>query len=204
MQIERVATHEAGHAVAALAVGLDLVLATIDPAVAPEDMAGLVRLADRSSSSPLHELSAFALHNIVSTAPILDSEIIRAATYCYARTVVTVAATSAERLFYPEHEPMEAGGDDDAAIDVANRMSNRPVHFLWCARRDAKRIVKSNRHQIEILAEALLEYQTLSGAEIEAVLSGRFNRRKQQWAATIASANLFEISHGGLQRLGIA
>jgi cell division protease FtsH len=50
--------------------------------------------------------------------------------------------------------------------------------LVECARDEAKRILTRNRTNLDVLAKGLLEYETLSGDEIERLLAGRLPIRE--------------------------
>jgi hypothetical protein len=113
----------------------------------------------------------------------------------YAHTVVTVAGTEAEILLLPDR-PSMIGNDSD--VEKATFLSGffpRPAAVLEHARADAANILAARR-QVEAIARALLGMKTMSGAEIDDVLSVtpalRAERaRRRRWAATVESAGKF-------------
>jgi hypothetical protein len=107
---------------------------------------------------------------------------------------------AAERLFFPDRSPsvMVAANDLRAEKYLASLFANQAA-FLDCARADAEQILTVSRHQVEAVAEALLEHKTLCGAEIDDILSESLTpalraeraRRRRWTAAMAASAGAF-------------
>jgi hypothetical protein len=88
------------------------------------------------------------------------------------------------------------------AGSVPSRNTQGPQRFSNSQRTEAAVILAANKHQVEAIAEALLEQKTLDGAEIEAIISGRPDvLHKKQWAASIANAELFGRTFGALSKL---
>ena len=120
----------------------------------------------------------------------------------YARTIAAMAGTEAERLLLPDRPPPQTGntGDMKAATHYTGFFTNNPAAILDKATSDAARILAARRHQVEAVARALLEQKTLSGAEIDDVLSEsvtpamRAERsRRRNWSATVERAGAFGI-----------
>ncbi len=59
---------------------------------------------------------------------------------------------------------------------------------------EAKRILSEHRDQLEIIAQALLKYETLSGAEIDALLRGEELQREGAVDDMAAARRLFRGS----------
>ena len=67
------------------------------------------------------------------------------------------------------HSVTQQKNVSDATAKVIDEEIRRIVDGAY---RDARRILEENRHELETLAKGLLEYETLSGDEIKALLAG--------------------------------
>jgi hypothetical protein len=212
-KLRRVAGHEAGHVVADRACGLSIDLATIDPEVAGAGRAGCVfGTPDNFNSKQLWEFSDHTLGELMPDPLIIDSYRISAATcfHCYARTIACLAGTEAERILFPERTPMDAGSDIKAATGFATVFAHKATAaWLTFARADAAKILAARKHQVEAVADVLIECKTLDGAEIDNILAGMSlaqmveRARRKQMATMTANAALFTASHGGMTRLNL-
>jgi ATP-dependent Zn protease len=188
----RTAVHEAGHVVTALACGLLIDGATIDPEVAGPGAAGCVWLTpDNLDCKPLREFSDASLDR-----PSLDGRLLSstAGALVYAKTINLFAGAAAERLIFSD----QTDGDQNdvrAATFYANLFPD-PETFLTRALVDAERILSVNRRQVEAVAAALLERKTLDAEEIEDVISLTpamiaERARRRRWAVMTVNAGSF-------------
>jgi hypothetical protein len=209
LKLERIAAHEGGHAIARLACGLSLVGITIDREVArsktaSENTAGCVwGLPDNYACNPLEAFSDVPLHELAG-----EEFSFATCVFCYARTISFLAGREAERIFFDQPPDSYSGSDVQAAAFLVTTITNTrkaALVLLDHARIDAARILAARKHQVEIIAAALLEQKTLDGQEIDAILSGRPDAlRRKRWTATAASAELFKtMTDGGLKRLNL-
>jgi hypothetical protein len=209
-RLKGTARHEAAHVVAHHACGHPVERATIDPAIAGPGNAGAVWSPHESlDSKQLHEFSDITLHELTKPPRAkLESQPLSAATcvLIYGRLIAVLAGLEADRL---SGRPANLSRSDvRQAAFYAGCIAGTHAAVLVLidrARVDAKRILVTNKQQVDIVAAALLEYKTLNAEEIDTVLSGRPNAlRQKRWDAMAASPALFTtMTGGGLKLLAI-
>jgi hypothetical protein len=205
-RLKRTAGHEAGHVIAAVACGLKIDGATIDPEKAGPGKAGCVwnHLGNPDEVRPLKEFSDAPLFELVP--PCADDftadEITAAAKLritLYAQTIQALAGVEGARLLFPDRTPSASATDMQQAVAHAKLIASdlkAALALLDFARVDAARILTVRRRQLEAVSTALFEHKTLDGAEIADILAGRSLQRKR-WDAMAESAALFMTMTGG-------
>jgi hypothetical protein len=179
--------------------------ATIDREVAGPGRAGCVQLTPNSLDClPLEQFSDVSLPG---SLPVDGRPLSRGTcVLLYAKTINSLAGKEAERLLSGRFTEISSSSDMLKATFLASYFPE-PASFLGHARRDAASILAARRHQVEAVAEALIEDKTLDRADIDDVLSEfspalRVERaRRRQWAAMAATAEQFRMMTGGLVRL---
>src|ERR1700730_11417537 len=186
----RSAGHEAGHVIVRRTLGTPVEGVTIDRDIAGPGRKGCVWSPDsREASSP--------------------------EAYFAQRVVELAGGMAAERLLWPDRPPKFARSDTRKAIGFASRMCDRSrksvAALLESARTEAARILAAHRAALEAVTLALLERQTLDGAEIDQIIleaelspAMRVEKlRREQMKEMMAGAEAFRIVHGGLQMLRV-
>jgi cell division protease FtsH len=202
---ELTAYHEAGHAVVSLnCLNTDPIhKATIIPRGRALGM--VMRLPEKDQFSvtraKLHDDLAVAMggrvaeeiifgYNKVTTGASSDIE----QATSMARNMVTRWGLSDKvgPVYYGK-DPMEKhyGVSTEEFSDETSKLIDFEVkRIVEEARARAEEILKSKRDSLEKLAQSLLEYETLSGEEIKALLAGKEIRKYEDIEATIGQANL--------------
>jgi hypothetical protein len=168
----RVAVHESGHAVVARCFDMPLGGVTIvagenysgmcwGPAGRPSKLGGSDEICTQAQAlmPPLGESRSDACEMLV---------------YAHSRVIEIVAGSESERLFCTDAPPLEALQDQQDAEQFARLMCVHPDavdDFIAYARREAALLLNEHASVVHALAEALLEAQTLDGAQIDAVLA---------------------------------
>jgi ATP-dependent Zn protease len=97
------------------------------------------------------------------------------------QVIHSYAGLEAERLFFPEADADNAHNDELQAFDLLRVCPPRGCRIigdeaylarLEALRREARRLVKRFRPQLEIVADALMERETLSGEQLAELLGG--------------------------------
>jgi hypothetical protein len=212
-RIKRTSAHEAGHVVAALAVGLSIDGASCDPVAAGPGRNGCIWLTPNDyTCKPLWKFSSFMLHELrqVPLAKIEGKPLsVVTFVFFYAKTICLMAGKEAERLLFDQVPAnLWSSSDMRGAAFLASTITGTHKAALTLidrARADAKRILVANRTSVESLAAALLKEGTLDAEQIEAVISGRHDvLQRKQWSMTAAGAAQFmAMTGGGLKPLAI-
>jgi ATP-dependent Zn protease len=212
-KLERIAAHEAGHVITALSCGLAVDGATIAPEKAGAGNAGCVwsnpgscpdiRPLEEFSDAPLFELVRSCADDFTA-AEVIEAN--RLHVTIYARIIQALAGVESDRLFFPDRNPLAATTDMQQAMAHARLIAidlKAALALIDRARADARHILIANKHQVDIVVEALLEHKTLDGAEIAAVLAGRSLRRKRLDAMAASAEMFLAMTGGGLKPLVI-
>jgi cell division protease FtsH len=72
------------------------------------------------------------------------------------------------------------GGRSNISEQTANLIDAEIKRLLTTAYDEAKKILTENRQELEVLAQALMEYETLTGVEIQDILAGKKLDRSEQ------------------------
>jgi hypothetical protein len=116
----------------------------------------------------------------------------------YARAIMFLAGGES-RIFVGRDHSDGDRNDIRAAEFCACWVSSDPRSFLRMARTDAGRILRTRRHQVELLANALLEFGSLDAEQIKAAMSGVPDAlRRRQWNSSAVNAASFVNSFGML------
>ena len=75
---------------------------------------------------------------------------------------------------------MAGGRNNNISEQTANLIDAEIKRLLTTAYEEAKKILTDNREELETLAQALMEYETLTGAEIQDILAGKKPDRSEQ------------------------
>jgi cell division protease FtsH len=185
------AYHEAGHALVGLSVpaGIPVHKATIIPRGRALGMVKFLPEGDRYSMKYVEYTSqltvamggrvaeelVFGKENITSGA----AGDIQQATQM-ARAMVTRLGYSDElgTVMYGDQQEevflgMSMGKQQSVSESTAQKIDAEVKRLINTAYEDARRILTDKRDQLEAIAQALLEYETLTGDEIKGLLEGR-------------------------------
>jgi hypothetical protein len=199
-RITSVARHEAGHVVADYFCGLSIERVTIDREITAPGTAGAVwSTPDDLTCKPLKEFSDITLDEL--TRPpraILEGQPLSQATcvLLYAKMIALLAGKEAA----PDQPAANSSGDIRKAAFYSNCIAGTPKAALALidrARADAKRILIARKHQVEVVAVALIARGTLDGSEIADILAGvppaqmAERQRRKDWAAMTERAASF-------------
>ncbi len=75
---------------------------------------------------------------------------------------------------------LSGGRNNNISEQTANLIDAEIKRLLTTAYEEAKKILTDNREELETLAQALMEYETLTGAEIQDILAGKKPDRSEQ------------------------
>ena len=75
---------------------------------------------------------------------------------------------------------LAGGRNNNISEQTANLIDAEIKRLLTTAYEEAKKILTDNREELETLAQALMEYETLTGAEIQDILAGKKPDRSEQ------------------------
>ena len=75
---------------------------------------------------------------------------------------------------------LAGGRNNNISEQTANLIDAEIKRLLTTAYEEAKKILTDNRKELETLAQALMEYETLTGAEIQDILAGKKPDRSEQ------------------------
>jgi hypothetical protein len=202
------ARHEAAHIAAHYACGHPVERVTIDPAIAGPGAAGAVWSPHESlDSKKLHEFSDVGLHELtkppranIEGRPLSDATCV----LLYGRLIAMLAGLEEDRL---SGRPASLSRSDvRKAMFYAGCIAGTHEAVLALidrARADAKRILIANKHLVEAVAAALLKEGTLDAEQIEAVILGRLDVRKQWTAMAAGAAQFMAMTNGGLKLLTV-
>jgi hypothetical protein len=219
----RCAAHECGHAIVGRALGSVIELVTIVP---DGEYAGkcVRRGAPSRSLNLLDEQkvreqtpTALATADIVAVcaqigapelgAPRVDlaEEITRSQT----NIIECLAGSVAERVMFPDLPPLPAEHDRAEARALASVVCASPTAIdamLAYADAEAKALIEANLDIVEALTDALVAEGTLSGDEVDVIISACVARRslaaeherRRRWRDVVAGASSFkaEQHHG--------
>jgi ATP-dependent Zn protease len=174
-RLRRVEHHEAGH----VAVALRERIAIRDVTIVPGE--GYLGLA-RNRHAP--SFFKAAEHGTLSSA--------RAESF----VLVCLAGAAAEKRFCGRYDHVGAGADYDVAIDMLTRHAGSIEEVSVWLKLQAVRVrqvVDIEWETIELIAEALLEWKTLTAFAVRSLL------RKREKARSLKLANMFKL--GGVDRL---
>jgi hypothetical protein len=220
----RCAAHECGHAIVGRALGSFIELVTIVP---DGEYAGkCVRRGAPSRSLNLLDQQKVREQTptALTTMDILDicakigtpevgtprvdlaEEITRSQT----NIIECLAGTVGERVMFPDLPPLPAEHDRAEAGALASVICASPLavdSLLTYAEAEAEALIRNNRDIVEAATDALVEKGTLSGDEVDAIISDCVARRslaaeherRRRWAGVIAGACRFhaEQHHDG-------
>jgi len=170
MQRERKAYHEAGHAVAAYRLGVEVRSATILP--------------DHYSAGYVTHGDLFCGHTLGSDRAVLERAI-----------KISLAGPLAEARFSPADLLWGTRGDYDCALGLARYLAgslgeHELLHFL---ERQTRALLDCYGGDVERVARALLEQDELSGATVKNIIEAprRLEREdredKQHWIDAMAA-----------------
>lgn len=221
----RIAAHEIGHAYAARALGSFVEFVTITPfgryagrcvrrgAPSPSSLAFLDEnatkrvdpVADASSTAKIVSMCAGIGAPAIGVARVeFAEETVRA----WVMIVELVAASVCERVMFPdlpvlgaEHDIIEARALASVICSTAHSIDA----LLAFAEAEAEGLIRIHMGAVEALIEALVEQGTLSGEQVDQIISrGIANEnvaaeraRRQHWAQEMERAKRFrEMNHG--------
>jgi ATP-dependent Zn protease len=204
----RICAHEiAGHAFVARACGSIVESVTVIPDGA--HAGHCVRRGAPSSLNVVDEQKPAAtteqLVNICATigAPEIGAPRVEfAEEMARALVLVTelVAGRVAERIFFPDHEPLSAEHDQAEAHALASTVSASPAALLKYCEAEAEALIRANLPIVSALVDELEEKGTLSGAQVDEVITGAIAAeiakaecaRRQEWMRRTENAKAFE------------
>ena len=170
-ELDLEAHHESGHAVVALALGIDVDRVTVECTVRDGEEEG-PHMRHRATSDMLW-LDRALVARVRSVPPERYALLISNLTIAWAGVVAErVLCRRAPQPFWSNRP--EAGSDADLALDVARALGvrdrRRARAFVNTFEPAARRIVVDRWSEIEAAASALLKHGTLSGPQLRAVL----------------------------------
>ncbi len=155
-ELESTAYHEAGHAVAAIAQGLNFETVTIE--------------ADQERES---------LGSMIHTGLMMYDSQNKRDRRALAREMILMvyAGYEAERIASPNADEEQSAGDFDAAFELSREYGVLPrsasfvgddnhVNYLMRLKRESGKIVQSHWTAVRLVAEALSQQKTLTKQEI--------------------------------------
>src|SRR5262245_10999339 len=161
MQRERTTFHEAGHAVAAYRLGIEVEFATILPA--------------RDS-----------LGHITCPATVLGptrAKLERA-------IKISLAGPMAEALFYPRYRRQLGSRDYVLAFELTRYLtSGRAREFVRHQERETKKLLKRYWKDVKRVARALLKYDELTGTAVKDIIGPRQKteeEKEMEWIEAMA------------------
>jgi len=171
----RIAIHEAGHVVAARALGQPLGGSTIEPG---ENYSGATWGPDSdpsrfcTSEEIIETCVALATLMPAFGEPRDDVAVELVATH--ARVVELLAGTEAERQLFTAAPPLAAPHDiaeasAHAALICCSHAAGEA--FLAYAKIEASELIRLHRHLVQAVAGALIEHLTLNTGQIDAVIA---------------------------------
>jgi hypothetical protein len=198
----RVALHESGHAVVARCFDMPLGGCTI---VAGENYSGMC-WGPNGKPSKLGGSDEICTQAQALMPPLGESrsDAAEMLAYAHSRVIEIVAGSESERLFCADAPPLEALQDQQDAEQFARLMCVHPDAidtFLAYCRREAALLLNAHASVVHALAEALLEAQTLTGAQIDIVIANALvledlaaeKSRSLDWAQRMINARAFEV-----------
>jgi hypothetical protein len=201
-ELQSISYHEAGHCVCHLATGLPLLQASLDKALLPAGTSGAVWSVPGKGKyvcKPLREFSGTTLQELRQPPlPKLDGQPLAETTVVliYAKTISLLAGAEGEKLIFGKNLAGRDQNDVREAAFYASFATSNLATFLELARADAARILAGNRRRLEVLAAALVEFQTLNASQIREIVEGlltpsmmRERSRREVWASKVSNAN---------------
>jgi hypothetical protein len=191
----RIAVHESGHILTGKIFNFPVGLATVDPG---DGYSGMV-----SANGDLSLLSSERVHDLIDLVrpamPQPGQSRIEAAefyTHSHFRIVELLAGTEAERIMF-DFEPLVARHDLDEAKSFASILCSSPESidaFIEYGRAEARALLNKHRHILVALANELVARRTLTGVEIDEIISCAPERaRRADWAGVMESAAGFAV-----------
>jgi hypothetical protein len=170
-ELECEAHHEAGHAVVALALGIDVDLVTVECTVRDGEEEG--PHMRHTATSDMLWLDRALVARVRSVPPERYALLISNLTIAWAGVVAErVLCRRAPQPFWTKRP--KAGSDADLALDMARALGvrgrRRVRDFVDSFEPAARRIVVDRWREVEAVAARLLEIGTLSGPQLRAVL----------------------------------
>jgi hypothetical protein len=218
----RCAAHECGHAIVGRALGSFIELVTIVPhgeyagrcvrRGAPSRSLNLLDEQKVKEQTP----AALTTADIVALcaqigAPELGAprvDIAEEITRSQTNIIECLAGTVGERVIFPDLPPLPAEHDRAEARALAKVICASPLavdSLLTYAEAEAEALIRDNRDIVEALTDSLVGKGTLSGDQVDAIISACVARRslaaehdrRRRWRDVIASANSFKAERRG-------
>jgi ATP-dependent Zn protease len=157
MRRERIAFHEAGHAVVAYRLGIEVEFVTI---------------------LPTHHSAGHVTHGDLFCGGA-DSD--RAA---LERAIkINLAGPMAEALFYPRYRRRRGSQDYVCAFGLARYLAGWGAQeIIRCQERETKKLLNLYWNDVKHVAQALLEYDELTGIAVKGIM----DREEDDWIAAMA------------------
>jgi hypothetical protein len=169
--IRKVAHHEAGHAVICFLLYGEQVIKSVE--VHSRD--GVLGSTSTYSRLPIPIVCRppVGTPRRGNPAPVSVDAIVDA------HGVLSYAGVAAEEILAPTPEDEQAGGSEERAVLDRERLAklagtvgaSRPAdHYFNEYSREASRLLRSQWHGVEVLAEALVEHGSLNGDRVDSLL----------------------------------
>jgi hypothetical protein len=192
----RISLHEAGHTVVGRALGEEVGGCTI---VRGPDYGGLT-WGPKGNSSRLSSVDEEPdlCAKITALMPAFGEPRVNAAeifTWCHVRVVDLCAGTAAETILHPACDPWIAHSDVNEARKIASMVctgDSAVDAYLAFGLAEAKALVIEHRAAVLAIAEALMVYRTLNGAQIDTIIASAPERaRRADWNVVLETAAAF-------------
>jgi len=156
VDIERVALHEAGHAVAHHVLGIAFDVVTVVPS---DDAGTLGHVTTNTGASNLIQLN-YGSRNREIAALARD------------HIICTLAGMAAEDVLLGNIYEAGCRRDVEQAMIDSQYRSRVPHAYFGKRKTDARKLIRENTSAVRAVAAALLERQSLTWCEVEAVFRG--------------------------------
>ncbi len=201
------AYHEAGHALVGLKVpaGWPVHKATIIPRGRALGMVAYLPEGDRYSTKYVEYTSRLtsAMGGRAAEEITFGRENITSGASSDIEQATKMARAMVMRFGYSDELGTVAYGDNQEEVflgysmgqktvmseDTAQKIDREVKRIVQTAYDEAKRIISDNHTTFVTLAEALLEFETLTGEEIKAILEGKSPRRDDDEAGSVRSSS---------------